>query len=229
MYPRLRLARELLSEDGIIAISIDDNELNSLRFICDEILGSPNFIDTIIWKKRYGGGPKEKYLVTLQDYVLIYAKDISMIQDITVPLTEESIQRYYTKQDSNFDKRGPYRTHPLEANKTLDARENLVFPIVAPDGTEVWPKRQWLWSKERVREALDNNEIEFAKSNDGGWSVQTKQYLKLEDGSIRRGKLQSIIDDVYTQHGTNEILDIFGDAKIFSYPKPTQFLINTYR
>ena len=103
MYPRLRLARELLSEDGIIAISIDDNELNSLRFICDEILGSPNFIDTIIWKKRYGGGPKEKYLVTLQDYVLIYAKDISMIQDITVPLTEESIQRYYTKQDSNFD------------------------------------------------------------------------------------------------------------------------------
>lgn len=228
MYPRLRLARELLSEDGIIAISIDDNELNSLRFICDEILGSPNFIDTIIWKKRYGGGPKEKYLVTLQDYVLIYAKDISMIQDITVPLTEESIQRYYTKQDSNFDKRGPYRTHPLEANKTLDARENLVFPIVAPDGTEVWPKRQWLWSKERVREALDNNEIEFAKSNDGGWSVQTKQYLKLEDGSIRRGKLQSIIDDVYTQHGTNEILDIFGDAKIFSYPKPTQFLIKLF-
>lgn len=228
MYPRLRLARELLSEDGIIAISIDDNELNSLRFICDEILGSPNFIDTIIWEKRYGGGPKEKYLVTLQDYVLIYAKDISMIQDITVPLTEESIQRYYTKQDSNFDKRGPYRTHPLEANKTLDARENLVFPIVAPDGTEVWPKRQWLWSKERVREALDNNEIEFAKSNDGGWSVQTKQYLKLEDGSIRRGKLQSIIDDVYTQHGTNEILDIFGDAKIFSYPKPTQFLIKLF-
>ena len=96
---------------------------------------------------------------------------------------------------------GPYRTHPLEANKTLDARENLVFPIVAPDGTEVWPKRQWLWSKERVREALDNNEIEFAKSNDGGWSVQTKQYLKLEDGSIRRGKLQSIIDDVILNMG----------------------------
>ena len=80
---------------------------------------------------------KRKYLVTLQDYVLIYAKDLSEIDDITVPLTDESIQRYYTKTDLNFEKRGPYRTHPLEANKTLDARENLVFPITAPDGTSV--------------------------------------------------------------------------------------------
>ena len=224
MYPRLLLARDLLANDGYMAISIDDNELCNLRKLCDEIFGSVNFVDTIVWKKRYGGGPKEKYLVTLQDYVLIYAKNLSQIDSITVPLSDESIARYYTRTDSSYARRGPYRTHPLEANKTLDARPNLVFPIPAPDGEEVWPKRQWLWGRERVETALKNNELEFVRDRDGGWSVQTKQYLRLEDGSVRRGKLLSIIDDVYTQHGTNEMIDLFGEAKMFPYPKPTAFL-----
>ena len=224
MYPRLLIVRDLLADDGYIAISIDDNELCNLRKLCDEIFGSVNFVDTIVWKKRYGGGPKEKYLVTLQDYVLIYAKNLSQIDSITVPLSDESIARYYTRTDSNYAKRGPYRTHPLEANKTLDARPILVFPIPAPDGEEVWPKRQWLWGRERVEAALKNDELEFVRDRDGGWSVQTKQYLRYEDGTIRRGKLLSIIDDVYTQHGTNEMIDLFGEAKMFPYPKPTSFL-----
>ena len=224
MYPRLILARDLLSVDGYIAISIDDNELCNLRKLCDGIFGAANFVDTVIWKKRYGGGPKEKYLVTLQDYVLIYARDLSSINDITVPLSDDSIARYYTRTDSNFSKRGPYRTHPLEANKTLDARPNLVFPIPTPDGNQVWPKRQWLWGKERVDSALKNGELEFVRDRDGKWSVQTKQYLRHSDGSLRRGKLLSIIDDVYTQHGTNEMIDLFGNAKMFPYPKPTAFL-----
>lgn len=224
IYPRLKLARNLLREDGFIFISIDDNEITNLRKVCDEIFGEQNFIDCIIWKKRYGGGAKEKYLVSLHEYVLLYAKNKESIDDIFVPLTKESIDRYYKLKDENYLTRGPYRTHPLEAGKAVDARPNLVFSITAPDGSSINPKRQWYWSKERVEAAIAGGELEFLKDKDGNWSVHTKQYLKDEDGNMRAAKFTSIIDDVYSQHGTNEILNIFGNAKVFPYPKPTDLL-----
>ncbi len=224
IYPRLKLARNLLRDDGLIFISIDDNEIANLRKICDEVFGEQNFIDCIIWKKRYGGGAKEKYLVSLHEYVLLYAKNKESIDDIFVPLAKESIDRYYKLKDENYLTRGPYRTHPLEAGKAVDARPNLVFPITAPDGSSINPKRQWYWSRERVEAAIAKGELEFLKDKDGNWSVHTKQYLKDEDGDMRAAKFTSIIDDVYSQHGTNEILNIFGNAKVFPYPKPTDFL-----
>ena len=224
IYPRLVLANNLLREDGIILVSIDDNEVENLRGICNEIFGEANFIDCIIWKKRYGGGPKERYLVTVHEYVLVYAKKLSSIEQIVVPLTDEAIKRYYTQKDSNFNKFGPYRTHPLEATKSMETRPNLVFPIPTPDGGTVMPERQWLWGRDRVNNALKNGEIEFIKNNTNGWSVHSKQYLKDESGNIRPAKAQSIIDNVFTQHGTNEIIDIFGNARIFSFPKPIGFI-----
>ena len=223
MYPRLVLARNLLSNDGVIFISIDDCEVDSLRKICNEVLGEDNFIDCIIWKKRYGGGAKEKYLVSLHEYVLFYAKNINAVDSIFVPLDEKSIDRYYTKRDSNFDIRGPYRTHPLEAVKSMDARPNLVYPIIAPDGSQILPKKQWIWSKERAEDSISKDEIEFVKNGDS-WVVSTKQYLKNENGEIRMGKAFSIIDDIYTQHGTNEAIQVLGDAKIFPFPKPSVFI-----
>jgi adenine-specific DNA-methyltransferase len=220
MYPRLFLAHQLLSEDGVILVSIDDKEIYDLRLMLNEIFGEENFIDTIIWKKRYGGGAKEKYLVSLHEYIVFYAKSKETLDSIYVPLEAESIERYYKDKDEKFNIRGPYRTHPLEATKSMGERKNLVYPITAPDGTEVWPKRQWLWSKERAMKALDNNELAFFKSN-GEWSVHTKQYLKDEQGQERPSKAFSIIDNVYTQHGTNEIIDLFGDAQTFAFAKPT--------
>ena len=214
MYPRLKLARNLLTEDGLIFISIDDNEIHNLRKVCDEVFGEMNFIDCVIWKKRYGGGAKEKYLISLHEYVLVYAKNQNELADLFIPLTEESINRYYKLKDSNFSKRGPYRTHPLEATKSMGERKNLVFPIPAPDGTMVYPQRQWLWSKERVYEYLEKGEIEFIKSKNDSWSVHSKQYLNDENGEIRQGKPFSI----------NEVLDILGNAQIFSFPKPIKFL-----
>lgn len=223
MYSRLLLARQLMREDGLIFISIDDNELHHLRKLCDEVFGEDNFIDCIIWKKRYGGGAKEKYLVSLHEYILVYAKDINYVNPMFVPLDEISIKRYYTRQDENFNTRGGYRTHPLEATKSMGERKNLVYPIPGPDG-DILPKRQWLWGQERALEALKNNELEFIKDRDGNYTVHTKQYLKDEAGEVREGKAFSIIDDIYTQHGTNEIIDIFGNAQIFSFPKPTKLI-----
>lgn len=223
MYSRLMLARNLLTDDGAILISIDDFEQDHLRSLCDEIFGRSNYIDTLIWKKRYGGGAKEKYFVSLHEYVLVYCKNINSIGELFVPLTNESAERYYSKRDEKFETRGGYRTHPLEAGKAMDSRPNLVYPIPAPDGTEIWPKRQWLWSKERTYEALKNNELEITSGKEG-WVVSSKQYLRDPDGSIRPAKMLSIIDDIYTQHGTNEMIQIFGNAKIFSYPKPSEFI-----
>lgn len=225
MYSRLQIARNLLKEDGVIFISIDDNEITNMKKICDEIFGEDNFVDNIIWKKRYGGGAKEKYLVSLHEYTLMYCKNINLLDEIFVPLSKESIDRYYTKKDEKFNTRGGYRTHPLEAGKAMDSRSNLIYPIPAPDGTLIYPQKQWLWSKERAMEALEKNELEISKGINGTWVISTKQYLKDEDGNIRKGKMFSIIDDVYTQHGTNEMISIFENAKVFQYPKPTEFII----
>lgn len=221
MYPRLFLAKNLMRDDGVIFVHIDDNEVQNLRLMMNEIFGEENFVDCIIWKKRYGGGAKEKYLVSLHEYALVFAKNIDKLNPIFIPNNQESIERYYIKKDKNFEIRGGYRTHPLEATKSMGERKNLVFAIPAPDGTEVWPKRQWLWGKDRVAEALKNDELEFLKDKDGKWSVNTKQYLKDENGVEREIKAFSIIDNVYTQHGTNEIIELFSNAQIFSFPEPT--------
>jgi len=224
MYPRLYLARNLLREDGIVFISIDDFESDNLKKLCDEIFGEENFVENIIWKKRYGGGAKEKHLVSVHEYILAYARNIEALGELFVPLTKGSIERYYTYKDENYEKRGPYRTHPLEATKSMGERKNLVFPIIAPDGSPVIPKRQWLWSLERVDEALTKGEIAFLKDKDGQWSIHSKQYLKDEDGTLRQGKAFSIIDNVFTQHGTNEMIELFGDAHVFPFPKPWRLL-----
>lgn len=224
MYSRLLIARQLLKEDGVIFISIDDNEVHNLRKLCDEVFGEENFLDCIIWKKRYGGGAKEKFLVSLHEYVLIYAKNIDAVNPIFIPNNQESIDRYYKSSDENFAIRGGFRTHPLEATKSMGDRKNLIYPIPAPDGTDIFPKRQWLWSKETTLKALEKKEIAFLKDKDGNWVAHSKQYLKDEEGNIREIKAFSVIDDIFSQHGTNEIIDIFGNAQIFSFPKPSSLI-----
>jgi adenine-specific DNA-methyltransferase len=224
MFPRLYVAKNLLKDDGLIFISIDDNEQPHLRKLCDQVFGEENFVDSIVWKKRYGGGAKEKYLVTAHEYVLVYAKDLGNLPNIFVSLSDDAIDRYYKLRDKKYETRGPYRTHPLEAMKSFDERENLRFAIPAPDGTDVFPKRQWRWGKKTAFEALEKGEIEFTKDRDDKWILSSKQYLKDENGEVRKTKFLSVVDNAFSQHGTSEIFDIFGDAKIFDFPKPTVFL-----
>lgn len=224
MYPRLKLARNLLTEDGVIFISIDDNEVANLRRLSDEIFGEANFIDCIVWKKRYGGGPKEKHFVTVHEYVLVYARNIINIPNLGCPTSERQVSQYYKLTDDFVAERGPYRLHPLEAVKSMDARPNLVYDIPAPDGTEISPKRQWIWSKDRVEQSLAEGRLEFLRDKQGEWAVHTKQYLYDESGEVRKTKALSLIDNIYTQHGTNEIVDLLGSAKVFPFPKPSAFV-----
>lgn len=224
MYPRLKLAKNLLREDGLIFLSVDDSEIANVRKLCDEVFGEENFIDCMVWKKRYGGGAKEKYLVTLHEYILVYAKSLEEISDIQVPLSDASMERYYIMRDEYFELKGPYRTHPLEAMKSFEDRLNLRFPIPTPDGGELFPKRQWRWGLNRMQEALDRGEVAFTKGKDGAWTASSKQYLKDDTGDTRSAKAFSIIDGIYTQAGTAETVAMFGDARVFSFPKPTALI-----
>ncbi|TSA26062.1 site-specific DNA-methyltransferase [bacterium] len=223
MYPRLFLARNLLRDDGIIFVSIDDNEVHNLRMLMNEIFGEENFVECIIWKKRYQGA-KEKHLVSIHEYILFYAKKKELLLPIYISSDTDYINKYYIHKDDLFKIRGPYRTQPLEAGKSMGDRRNLIYPILAPEGSKIFPKRQWIWSRERVDISIQRKELGFRKEKNNKWSVFIKQYLKDENGNIRETKAFSIIDNVFTQHGTNEILKLFGSGNIFPFPKPSALI-----
>lgn len=219
MYARLKLAKNLLTDDGIIFISIDDNEMNNLRKICDEIFGEDNFIEQIIWKNKYGAGAKTKGFISVHEYILCYSK--SNINNLTSDLSEEE-RKKYIKKDEKYEKYGGYITQPL-MTKSLGDRPNLVYPIIYK-GKEIWPNKQWVWSKERMENAIKNNDIEIRESNDGTYSVRCKKYLKDELGNLRRGKPSSILNGPFTQEGTSEIKLLFNDKTPFEFTKPSNLI-----
>jgi adenine-specific DNA-methyltransferase len=222
MYPRLFLARQLLRDDGLIFVSIDDHEVYHLRMLMNEVFGEENFIESFIWKKSYGGGAKERFAVTQHEYILLYARNRELVSDLWLPPDEEGEERY-DKRDEKFHQRGPYRLKPLEATKSMDRRENLIYPIPLPDGGEVRPKRQWWWSRERTMKALADGEIVFTRTKKGV-SVSYKQYLIDETGEKRGAKPFSIIDGIYTQHGTEDLAQLFDGKVPFQFPKPVALL-----
>ena len=217
MYPRLLLLKQFLRPDGLIFISIDNNEHRWLEIIADEIFGSANRVETLIWKKSYGGGAKSKHIVNLHEYILLYARDAERIPEFKLPPSKETL-KYYKLKDEKVSTRGPYRLQPLATN-SMDPRPNLRYQIPY-GGEEIWPEKQWQWSKDRAFAALAANELVIKKTK-GKWTVSYKQYLKDGEGEERSSKPYSIIDGIYTQQGTNEVADIFGDGKTFSFPKPS--------
>jgi adenine-specific DNA-methyltransferase len=229
MYPRLFVARQLLRDDGVIFASVDDNEVHNLRMLMNEVFGEENRIECFVWKKSYGGGAKERYAVTQHEYVLLYARAGDLLEDLWLPPDPETERRYYKYRDDKFEARGPYRLKPLEATKSMDRRENLVFPIPLPQGGEVRPRRQWWWGRDRVLRAIANDELVFTQNGDSV-SVSYKQYLKDESGEKRGMKPFSIIDGIYTQHGTDDLTSLFDGQVVMQFPKPVALmkrLLNT--
>jgi hypothetical protein len=220
MYPRLLLLKQFLREDGVILISLDGNEHRFAELLMDEIFGIANRIETFIWKKSYGGGAKSKQVVNLHEYVLCFARDKEQIGEIELPPSDD-VKRYYKFQDEKIATRGPFRLQPLATN-SMDTRPNLRYPIPF-EGEEIWPEKQWQWSRERVLTALTGNELVIKKIR-GRWSVNYKQYLRDGDGEERGSKLYSIIESIYTQQGTNELKLMFGDGKTFDFPKPPELV-----
>lgn len=217
MYPRLKLLYKLLRDDGVIFISIDDNESAYVKMVLDEIFGGKNFIQQIIWKNKYGPGAMTKGFGNIHEYIFCYSK--KPITSIEANLTEAEISQYKYK-DEHFKIRGGYITQPL-ATKSKDDRPNLVYPLMH-NGIEIWPDKQWIWSKERMQMAYEKGWLQI-NEKDGKYSVRFKQYLYGENGQMRKAKPISILTGPYNQDGTSEMVDLFG-LKIFDNPKPASLL-----
>ena len=168
---------------------------------------------TVIWKNKFGSGAKTNGFIGVHEYIVCYSK-IKLV-NITSELSESEVKKH-TKKDEKYDVRGGYRIQPL-MTKSMDDRPNLVYPIEY-NGKTIMPNKQWVWSQERMLEAIAQNNVEFQENSDGTVSVNSKQYLKNEFGEIRRGKPTTFYDKVYTQNGTKEIDELF-NKKIFDLSK----------
>ena len=218
IYSRLKLARNLLKDDGVIFISIDEREVHNLKKACDEIFGSENFVEEVSWKNKYGAGAKTKGFITVHEYILCYSK--TQIKSIETTLSDED-KKAYNKKDSKFEIRGGYFTQPLMTNSLAD-RANLQYSIEY-NSEVIKPIKQWVWSKERLLKAIDNDEVVFNKKVDGTYSVRAKQYLIDENGKERKGKPLSLLNGPFTQEGTSDISRLF-NTNIFDFPKPVSLL-----
>ena len=229
IYPRLKVARDLLSDDGVIFISIDDNEVENLRKICDEIFGENNFIAQQVWtNKEGGGGSDSKHIRIKHEYIVTYSKNIEHCHINGVDIENEE---RYTKSDEYVNVRGKYYLQQLSMG-SLGYIESLDFPITAPDGTLVYPNKdnkkvnRWRWGYEKVQWGLENGYIEFNKDKNGLWVVSTKQYLKADnDGNIinRTNRPFALIDKYSSTLASKKLQELLA-GKIFDYSKPVGLL-----
>ena len=217
IYSRLMLARNLLTDDGVIFISINEIEQCNLEKICDEVFGSANHIATFVWKNKYGPGAFTKGVAYLHEYILCYGKNYP--ENVEAELSEAEMQKYKLTDDKCAI-RGGYITQPF-ATKSKDDRPNLVYPLVH-NGIEIWPDKQWIWEKKRLYDAYDNGEVVINEKN-GKYSVRFKQYLKDENGEVRKGKPLSLLTFCFNQDGTKEMQELIGRG-VFDFPKPTTLI-----
>ncbi|OAV05779.1 site-specific DNA-methyltransferase [Moraxella catarrhalis] len=231
MYPRLYIARELLKEDGVIFISIDDNEQAQLKLLCDEVFGEENFVANIIWQKKTGASDEDNVAI-ITEYILMYRKTDQFVAGKN---NDSYDLNRYNQQDEYFEQRGNYYTDNLDRGG-LQYSDSMNFGIKCPDGSLVFPNGRsqrveegwiWKWSKEKVKWGFENGFLEIKKSTrkECGWAVYYKNYLFVdnEGNPIERSAPYKnlIIDDVLNTDATLELKTLFKENKVFSSPKPS--------
>lgn len=209
MYPRLMLARELLAKDGVIFISIDDNEQANLKLMCDEVFGEENFLAVLARRTKSGGGSATDNFAVEHDYVLVYARTVALLDKLTIPFDEEYLKRY-----DEQDEKGRYFWDTMERSST----KTKPYIITAPDGTSLQGK--WFRSEATFKEDKKTGEVRFLKKKDGSWSVQFKQ--RLGEGKNLRSLLteemqNDLMRDEYKSYSDD--LEVLGLGGLFSYPK----------
>lgn len=234
IYPRLKLAKDLLREDGVVFISIDDNEVENLRKVCDEIFGTKNYIANIVWQKKTGASDAIN-VATITENILVYAKNANSLK-LTQNEDAHDSNRYKYK-DEYYSERGAYYYDSLDRG-TLGYHESLDYPVIAPDGTAVYPNGRntalndgwrWKWGKEKLDWGIKNGFIEIRenKSKKSGWGVYYKIYENVDnDGNVikRSSPYKNLIQDVLNTHASTEAKGIFGRTDYFSNPKPVKLI-----
>lgn len=218
IYPRLKLAKDLLSDEGVIFISIDDSEIRNLKNVCDDIFGAGNFVAQLIWQNKKGGGNDSKYVAIEHEYILTYARNINQLDNFYETYSEDYIKRYKEKDDIG---RFFWDTFRRKSGKQY-------YPITCPDGTvleydEDGNPISWLRSKARFDSDIKAGEIRIVNIN-GKWSVQFKQRIPLGKTPRSIFTTQTVISDKgTTSAGASDVYSYF-KKDVFSNPKPVELI-----
>lgn len=176
MSKRLRLAKNLLKDDGVIFISIDDNELFQLKVLCDEIFEEKNFVANLVWENKEGGGSSDsKHFKIKHEYILVYSKKLELLEMNKEEITDEDA---YTHTDEFEAERGKHKLIKLNS-ASIQYSKSLDYPIIAPDKSKIMPsfahkKACWRWSKEKYEWGVENGFIKIDKDKKGNWVVYSK-------------------------------------------------------
>lgn len=218
MMPRLLLARDLMSKDGIIFISIDDNEQAYLKQLCDNIFGEDNFIANIIWEKAFAPKNDAKYFSDSHDYILVYARNIEKFNIGLLPRTEEANARY---KNPDNDPKGPWTPDNMTV-KTYSASYD--YPITTPNGTIMNPPngRCWFTSKDRMQKLIDEGRVWFGE--DGGNMPRLKRYLSDVQQGMTPITIMKYTEVGHNQEGRQELKSLFGGEGVFDGPKPVRLI-----
>ena len=224
MNKRLKLAKNLLKNTGVIFISIDDNEIAQLKLLCDEIFGSLNYVGQLIWRKKEGGGQTDKYFVTEHEYILVYQKSDSF----------EWLDKTVTDDISSFpkkDKKGSYKLVRLEkwgSGARREDRPTMYFPILGPTKTKIFPiapdgnEGRWRVGKDTMDTIVENDLIHWEEKNNRQIPYEKVYYDRDKNKKI---KARSILYELAnTGDGTNQLTEIFNAKDKFPNPKPIELI-----
>lgn len=219
LYPRLKLAKDLLTEDGVIIVSIDDNELRGLRNLCDEVFGEVNFVANVVWQKIHSIKNDARYFSENHEYAVIYARNIDQIKVGLLPRTTKMNERY---KNPDNDPRGPWQSGDLVAS---GERSNGHFIIRSPHtGKEfdVPQGKHWVYSQDNLQKLVNDNQIWFG--SDGNSFPRKKRFLSdVQDG--RTPSTLWLAEEVgHNQSATREVKALFDDKKYFDFPKPIAYI-----
>lgn len=214
MYCRLLLAKDLLKDDGVIFISIDDNEQANLKLLCDDVFGEENFTGSLLWQKRKGGGNDSQFFATDHEYIFCYLRDKAKYAfDWKVNYDDEYLKRY---KEEDVD--GRYYWDTLSR---AGLNNPIIYDVECPDGTTI-KNGTWQISKKSFDIGLKDGNVKIEKNKNGGWTVFRKVRMPL--GKVFR----SIITEVTNKNSSDEIYEIFG-VKAFDTPKPTDLISKVIR
>ena len=218
MYPRIKLARNLLKEDGFIFLSIDDNEVNNLKLMCDDIFGQENFVANVIWQKKYSTKADSKNFSESHDYILCYKKsDQSKILGLPRSKQQES-----TYKNLDNDPRGVWASDNL---LRTEVRDYAVFGITSPSGMEHYPPAgsSWRFNKDKIEELISDNRIWFGE--DGNNKPRLKRFRSEVRDTIPPQTLWGFEHVGHTDEGTKQLAELFDSTRSpFPNPKPVRLL-----
>lgn len=223
MYPRLKIAQQLLKDSGVIFVSIDDNEQANLKLLMDDVFGGGNFVSQIIWKGK-GGGQDSTHFVPVYESIFVYAKNINEFE-LGIDFVDEDESAYSLFDEQRSLKYKRQLARKWGSNARREDRPNLYFGVTAPDKSIVYPHLpdgtdgRWRHSQARLQLEIERGDFEFVKDEKTNNWVLYQKIFASRDGRKAK-KFTNLIDDISSGSGTKYVQDLFDNKKVFDYPKP---------